>query len=145
MHNILIVEDELPISRVLKAYLEKNNFRVEQAFNGEEAERKFDSHNPALVLLDVMLPGRSGWSILEREKQHSSNPLTHYDMSECVILPIRGILAVRGVGADGKKRSIFRTMARSDTHCAKDQNKQIALFCQTTRGQDQCCVRLSSC
>ncbi|MFA4134042.1 MULTISPECIES: response regulator transcription factor [unclassified Brevibacillus] len=75
MHNILIVEDELPISRVLKAYLEKNNFRVEQAFNGEEAERKFDSHNPALVLLDVMLPGRSGWSILEYIRAKSSCPV----------------------------------------------------------------------
>ncbi|MFG0214331.1 response regulator transcription factor [Brevibacillus porteri] len=74
-NNILIVEDELPISRVLKAYLEKNNFRVEQAFNGEEAERKFDSLNPALVLLDVMLPGRSGWSILEYIRAKSSCPV----------------------------------------------------------------------
>ncbi|WP_429844467.1 response regulator transcription factor [Brevibacillus sp. FIR094] len=75
MQNILIVEDELPISRVLKAYLEKNNFQVEQAFNGEEAERKFDSLNPALVLLDVMLPGRSGWSILEYIRAKSSCPV----------------------------------------------------------------------
>ncbi|MGG4452115.1 response regulator transcription factor [Brevibacillus porteri] len=75
MQNILIVEDELPISRVLKAYLEKNNFQVDQAFNGEEAERKFDSLNPALVLLDVMLPGRSGWSILEYIRAKSSCPV----------------------------------------------------------------------
>lgn len=75
MKNILIVEDELPISRVLKAYLEKSQFQVEQAFTGDEAMRKFDAGNPALVLLDVMLPGRSGWSILEYIRKKSSCPV----------------------------------------------------------------------
>lgn len=75
MKNILIVEDELPISRVLKAYLEKNHFQVEQAFTGDEAEKKFDAISPALVLLDVMLPGRSGWSILEYIRAKSSCPV----------------------------------------------------------------------
>ncbi|MGG1658125.1 response regulator transcription factor [Brevibacillus sp. NRS-1366] len=75
MKNILIVEDELSISRVLKAYLEKNQFQVEQAFTGDEAQRKFDMLNPALVLLDVMLPGRSGWSILKYIRTKSSCPV----------------------------------------------------------------------
>ncbi|MFJ9500574.1 response regulator transcription factor [Brevibacillus centrosporus] len=75
MKNILIVEDELPISRVLKAYLEKSQFQVEQAFTGDEAVRKFDAVSPALVLLDVMLPGRSGWSILEYIRKKSSCPV----------------------------------------------------------------------
>lgn len=75
MKNILIVEDELSISRVLKAYLEKNQFHVEQAFTGDEAERKFDATSPSLVLLDVMLPGRSGWSILEYIRKKSACPV----------------------------------------------------------------------
>lgn len=75
MKNILIVEDELPISLVLKAYLEKNQFHVEQAFTGDEAERKFDATSPSLVLLDVMLPGRSGWSILEYIRKKSACPV----------------------------------------------------------------------
>lgn len=75
MKNILVVEDELPISRVLKAYLEKHHFQVVQAFTGDEAQQKFDSCNPALVLLDVMLPGRSGWSILEYIRAKSSCPV----------------------------------------------------------------------
>lgn len=75
MKNILVVEDELPISRVLKVYLEKHHFQVEQAFTGDEAQRKFDLINPALVLLDVMLPGRSGWSILEYIRAKSSCPV----------------------------------------------------------------------
>ncbi|KZE50405.1 two-component system response regulator [Brevibacillus parabrevis] len=75
MTNILIVEDELPISRVLKAYLEKHQFQVEQAFTGDEAQSKFDAFNPALVLLDVMLPGRSGWSLLEYIRSKSCCPV----------------------------------------------------------------------
>lgn len=75
MRSILIVEDELPISRVLKAYLEKAQFHVEQAFTGDEALQKFEAASPSLVLLDVMLPGQSGWSILEYIRERSSIPV----------------------------------------------------------------------
>ena len=96
MKNILIVEDELPISRVLKAYLEKHQFQVEQAFTGDEAERKFDAVNPALVLLDVMLPGRSGWSILEYIRAKSSCPV----IMLTALGQIENKLAGLGQGAD---------------------------------------------
>lgn len=75
MKSILIVEDELTISRVLKAYLEKANFLVEQAFTGDEALQKFDAINPGLVLLDVMLPGQNGWSILQYIRKKSACPV----------------------------------------------------------------------
>lgn len=75
MKTILIVEDEVAISRVLKAYLEKANFHVEQAFTGDEATAKFDSLTPSLVLLDVMLPGKSGWDILAYIRERSSCPV----------------------------------------------------------------------
>ncbi|MGO0059378.1 response regulator transcription factor [Brevibacillus fluminis] len=75
MKSILIVEDELTISRVLKAYLEKADFHVEQAFTGDEALQKFDAINPSLVLLDVMLPGQNGWSILQYIREKSACPV----------------------------------------------------------------------
>ncbi len=75
MKTIFIVEDELPISRVLKAYLQKENYKVEQAFDGDEAIEKFDRLNPSLVLLDVMLPGQDGWSILSYIRERSSCPV----------------------------------------------------------------------
>ena len=75
MKQILIVEDELAISRVLKAYLERAQYRVEQAFSGEEAIAKFTASPPSLVLLDVMLPGRDGWSILRYIRERSSCPV----------------------------------------------------------------------
>ncbi|WP_134685328.1 response regulator transcription factor [Brevibacillus migulae] len=75
MKTILIVEDEITISRVLKAYLEKAQFHVEQAFTGDEAIAKYDALNPSLVLLDVMLPGKSGWDILANIRSKSACPV----------------------------------------------------------------------
>lgn len=73
--KILVVEDEMAISRVLKAYLMKAGYRVEQAFNGQEALDKITLFHPDLVLLDLMLPGMDGWNILKYIRQHSSCPV----------------------------------------------------------------------
>lgn len=73
--TILVVEDEPAISRVLKAYLERSGYQVEQAFDGNEAILKFDQVRPHLVLLDVMLPGRSGWDILQDIRKKGTCPV----------------------------------------------------------------------
>ncbi|MEN6351474.1 MAG: response regulator transcription factor [Syntrophomonas sp.] len=75
MKTILIVEDEPAISRVLQAYLSKAGYQVEQAFDGEEALAKFASIQPALVILDIMLPGIDGWGILKHIRDRSSCPV----------------------------------------------------------------------
>lgn len=75
MKTILVVEDEIAISIVLKAYLEKDGFTVIQAFNGNEALEKFDRDKPILVLLDIMLPDLDGWSILQHIREKSSCPV----------------------------------------------------------------------
>ncbi|MFO1442527.1 response regulator transcription factor [Bacillus sp. Bva_UNVM-123] len=75
MKTILIVEDELPISQVLKVYVQKANFKTEQVFNGNEVIEKFERTKPDLVLLDVMLPGKDGWTILKEIRQKSTCPV----------------------------------------------------------------------
>ncbi len=75
MVKILIIEDEFAISQVLKAYLQKVNYQVEQAYDGEEALDKFDTIYPDLVLLDVMLPGKDGWEILREIRMESKCPV----------------------------------------------------------------------
>ncbi|MEX3624382.1 response regulator transcription factor [Viridibacillus arvi] len=75
MDKVLIVEDEFAISQVLKAYLQKVNFQTEQAYNGSDAIKKFHEFNPNLVLLDIMLPGKSGWEILKEIRQISTCPV----------------------------------------------------------------------
>ncbi|NMH70549.1 response regulator transcription factor [Bacillus sp. RO3] len=75
MKTVLIVEDEMTISRVLKAYLEKNGFSTIQSFSGREALQTFETHHPDLVLLDVMLPDGDGWSVLKNIRNESTCPV----------------------------------------------------------------------
>lgn len=75
MKTILIVEDEMTISMVLAAYLEKEGYSVHQAFDGLEGIQKVDEVHPSLVLLDVMMPHMDGWSVLEKIREKSSCPV----------------------------------------------------------------------
>jgi two-component system, NtrC family, response regulator AtoC len=67
--RVLIVDDDESMARFLTAYLGKRNFEVTTAASGEEAVRMFRVFDPALVLLDVAMPGMSGIDTLERIKQ----------------------------------------------------------------------------
>ncbi|MGE7114286.1 response regulator transcription factor [Lysinibacillus sp. NPDC047702] len=75
MAKILIVEDEYAISQVLKAYLKKVGYDVMQCFNGGQALTVFQECQPDLVLLDIMLPEKNGWRILEEVRGISSCPI----------------------------------------------------------------------
>ncbi|HEY9577527.1 MAG TPA: response regulator transcription factor, partial [Pseudobacillus sp.] len=72
---VLLAEDELAISQVLKAYLVKAGFHVVQAFDGRQAIDLFYSEPPDLVLLDVMMPKADGWAVLKEIRQTSSCPV----------------------------------------------------------------------
>jgi len=74
MKKVMIVEDEMPISQVLKAYLNKQ-FKTIQVFNGHEVMNHFTVEHPDIVLLDVMLPGKDGWTILEEIRKVSKCPV----------------------------------------------------------------------
>ncbi|MBY6036576.1 response regulator transcription factor [Fictibacillus nanhaiensis] len=75
MKTILLVEDEETISRVLTVYLQHEGYEVLQAFNGEKALTLFLEQTPNLVILDVMLPDKDGWSILQEIREISSCPV----------------------------------------------------------------------
>lgn len=75
MQTILIVEDEAPIALVIKVYLEKAGYRVYTAACGEDALAGFADMKPSLVLLDLMLPGKDGWAVLEDIRRQGSCPV----------------------------------------------------------------------
>jgi DNA-binding response OmpR family regulator len=60
MAKVLIVEDDPLISRMYQKIFTFENFDVEVAANGEEALAKVSDFNPALILLDVMMPKMNG-------------------------------------------------------------------------------------
>ena len=56
MKKVLVVDDEKPISDIIKFNLAKEGFDVVVAYDGEEALEKVESENPDLIVLDLMLP-----------------------------------------------------------------------------------------
>ncbi|MCI5641502.1 MAG: response regulator transcription factor [Lachnospiraceae bacterium] len=64
MANILIVEDEEPISNLIRMSLCKTGYHCEQAFDGETAADLIEEHTYDLILLDIMLPGIDGYELL---------------------------------------------------------------------------------
>ncbi len=73
--TILVVEDEQKIADVLKSYLEREGFLVATAYDGEEALRLFASLSPVLVLLDLMLPKRSGEEVCREIRAQANTPI----------------------------------------------------------------------
>jgi DNA-binding response OmpR family regulator len=68
--TILVVDDNRDNAEIVRQLLETGGYRVIVAHDGDEALAMFDAARPALVLLDVMMPGRSGWEVCRVMKQH---------------------------------------------------------------------------
>lgn len=68
--SILVVDDNDDNAEIVRALLESRGFSVLVAHDGDEALALFDSTRPALVLLDVLMPGRSGWEVCRLMRQH---------------------------------------------------------------------------
>ena len=66
MKKILVVDDEKPISDIVKFNLEKEGFEVVTAYDGEEAVAKVEEHTPDLIVLDLMLPKVDGLTLCQR-------------------------------------------------------------------------------
>lgn len=75
MEKILIVEDDSGISDFVKAELDHEGFETTVAADGRVALEVFESFNPDLILLDVMLPGLSGLEVLRRIRKTSAVPV----------------------------------------------------------------------
>lgn len=72
--NILVVDDEEKMRMLISNYLVKNEFKVIEAENGEEALEKFDK-NIDLVILDVMMPKLDGWEVCTEIRKKSKVPI----------------------------------------------------------------------
>lgn len=75
MEKILIVDDDLNICELLRLYIEKDGYSTVVANDGIEAIKKFKEENPALVLLDLMLPGKDGLEVCREIRKESNCPI----------------------------------------------------------------------
>ena len=70
--KILVVDDDLNICELLRLYLEKEGYSVVIANDGQAAIKTFREENPALVLLDIMLPKLDGWQVCREIRKFSN-------------------------------------------------------------------------
>lgn len=66
--KILIIEDEKTLHKALAEYLEAENFIVSGAFDGEKGLEMIKAEKPDLVVLDIVLPKKDGFQVLEEVK-----------------------------------------------------------------------------
>ncbi|MDH3904817.1 MAG: response regulator transcription factor [Gammaproteobacteria bacterium] len=94
--RVLLIEDDIPIQELLRAYFEAKGHAVSSAADGVEGLKAFNAGVPELVLLDVGLPRLDGWAVLEAIRASSAVPvvlLTALDDTDDVV---RGL----AMGAD---------------------------------------------
>ena len=77
MSNILVVDDESRMRKLIKDFLTKDNYNVLEAEDGEKALEIFENEKEKidLIILDVMMPKQDGWSVLRKIRQSSQVPV----------------------------------------------------------------------
>ncbi len=73
--KLLVVEDEEKLSKIVKAYLEREGYIIKTAVDGKQALLLVDDFQPDLMILDLMLPLISGEEVCQRIRQDSELPI----------------------------------------------------------------------
>lgn len=115
MERILIVEDDELIAELERDYLEANGFEAEIAYDGLEGEKKAKTGEHDAILLDVMLPGKTGFEVCRELRRTLRLPIIMVTAKKEDIDKIRGL----GLGADDylvKPFSPAELVARVKSH-----------------------------
>jgi len=74
-YNLLLVEDDEALADVMQEYLQKHDFKVDIEHRGDTAVEKIKSMLPDLVILDIMLPGKDGFTVCREIRPTYSGPV----------------------------------------------------------------------
>ena len=105
MTRVLVIEDEESFRDALKFMLSREGFDVTLASNGAEGMKLFDSMNPDLVLLDLMLPEVSGTEVCKYIRSKSNTPVIMLTAKDTEIDKVVGL----ELGADDYVTKPFST------------------------------------
>jgi DNA-binding response OmpR family regulator len=108
---ILVVDDEARYVQLITLNLRASGYRVITASNGETAVARCEAENPALVVLDVMLPDVDGYEVCRRIRELSDVPIIMLTAKAEVVHKVTGLVA----GADDyitKPFSVAELLAR---------------------------------
>lgn len=90
-NTILIIEDEKPISDIVKFNLEREGYDIITAFDGLEGYQKGIQENVDLILLDIMLPSMNGFDVCRHIREKSSVPIIMVTAKEEEVDKILGL------------------------------------------------------
>jgi len=124
--KILIIEDELKIQQIIKAYLEKEDYQVYAASNGTQGLQLIKEVKPDLIVLDLMLPVLTGEQLLAELRQTSNIPVIILSAKSSEEERIFGL----NIGADDyltKPFSPRELVARVNAHLRRMQSLQAGL------------------
>ncbi len=76
MAKILLIDDEPDIVYLVKKVLEKGGHQVEEAYTGAEGIIKAETENPALIVLDILMPDINGWDVAKTLKSQDKTKNT---------------------------------------------------------------------
>jgi two-component system response regulator RegX3 len=96
MTRVLVVEDEQSLREPLVYLLEKEGYEVYEAEDGIKAVEQFEAHDPQIILLDLMLPGRTGSEVCRIIRTTSSVPIIMLTAKDSEIDKVVGL----EIGAD---------------------------------------------
>ena len=103
--KILVVDDDKNICELLRMYLEKEGYVVLMAHNGIDAVNAFNTGNPDLILLDIMLPQLDGWQVCREIRKTSEAPIIMLTAKDEVFDKVLGL----ELGADDYVTKPFDT------------------------------------
>ncbi|HCM90372.1 MULTISPECIES: response regulator YycF [Vagococcus] len=91
MKKILVVDDEKPISDIVKFNLSKEGYEVFTAFDGEEAVEMVSEVEPDLILLDLMLPKKDGLEVCREVRKNYDTPIIMVTAKDSEIDKVLGL------------------------------------------------------
>ncbi len=89
--RVLVVDDERPIAEIVQFNLEKEGYKVDLAFDGDEAVAKATATDYDLVVLDIMLPGKDGFTVCREIRAHSAVPILMLTAKEAEVDKVLGL------------------------------------------------------
>lgn len=116
--KILIIEDDLSIAELENDYLTMSGFECDIATDGNSGLEKARSGDWALIIVDIMLPGRDGFSVCKEIRAESDVPIIFLSAKSDEIDKVRGL----GIGADDymtKPFSPSELVARVKSHISR--------------------------
>ena len=132
--KILVVDDEKPISDIIKFNLEKEGYEVVVAFDGEEALEKVEAEDPDLIILDLMLPKVDGLEVAKRVRAKHTTPIIMVTAKDSELDKVLGL----ELGADdyvtkpfsnrelvARVKANLRREATAQTPAEEDKNTDI--------------------